>query len=94
MTQKEKAYRFIINTAVSLYNKNKKLRDDQLLAIVNEHFPNNTYGNLRSVYHACWIRASDEEKEALEMSFTDKNGKPLLEVSSQHCDVENDKIKI
>lgn len=75
----EEAYRIIIEKAKELYAADIKMSCEDLRQYLNSELPADfQYGNLRRVFRAAWDRADDESKEALENSFVDKDGKPLL----------------
>lgn len=75
----EEAYQIVIEKAKELYSTNQKMTYEQLMNYLNSKLPSDfQYGGLRSVFKAAWDRTDDEGKEALENSFLDKNGNPLL----------------
>lgn len=75
----EEAYQIVIEKAKELYRANQKMKYEQLMNYLNSKLPSDfQYGGLRSVFKAAWDRTDDEGKEALENSFLDKNGNPLL----------------
>lgn len=75
----EKAYQIVIEKAKELYSTNQKMKYEQLMNYLNSKLPSDfQYDGLRSVFKAAWNRTDDEGKEALENSFLDKNGNPLL----------------
>lgn len=75
----EEAYQIVIEKAKELYSTNQKMTCEQLIAYLNSKLPSDfQYDGVRSVFRAAWDRADDDGKEALENSFLDKNGNPLL----------------
>lgn len=75
----EEAYQIVIEKAKELYSTNQKMTYEQLMNYLNSKLPSDfQYDGLRSVFKAAWNRTDDEGKEALENSFLDKNGNPLL----------------
>lgn len=75
----EEAYQIVIEKAKELYRANQKMKYEQLMNYLNSKLPSDfQYDGLRSVFKAAWNRTDDEGKEALENSFLDKNGSPLL----------------
>ena len=72
----EEAYQIVIEKAKELYSTNQKMTYEQLMNYLNSKLPSDfQYDGLRSVFKAAWNRT---DKEALENSFLDKNGNPLL----------------
>lgn len=79
MNYKKIAYQLIAEKAKELYKAGKKMTCEELRLWLNQQLPSDCqYGSLRSVFKAAWKRTDDFGKEAMEMSFINSHGFPLL----------------
>lgn len=78
----ETIYKWIIEKVSNVYESNQKIKVGDLLDWVNSRCKSSgykEYGNMRyPVIKACWKRANSSQREALEESLLNKDGKPLL----------------
>ena len=79
--RKKQIYARIRALAVKIYERGESMPISHLMKWVNENCADlleRPYLSFRSVPGACWRRGNDYEREALEYTLTDKNGKFLL----------------